>query len=142
MGEDDPALKSYRIEQKEFYTDVTINNELSHTQQRQAKDLLAKISGALNDLPGTNQLYRAADSAIRPQAFRSQTIFYSNAGKRSSRKGSRQQARVRNNKTIQLIICFSNNSGDEEGQDDLSLSRLEGTKLYYYVRRRACKHSR
>ncbi|GFO36771.1 hypothetical protein PoB_006327600 [Plakobranchus ocellatus] len=56
-GEDDPALESYRIEQKEFYTDVAINNEISQAQQRQAKDLLAKFSDVLSDLPGkTNDI--------------------------------------------------------------------------------------
>ncbi|GFO26924.1 hypothetical protein PoB_005342900 [Plakobranchus ocellatus] len=33
-GEKDLALESYRIEQKEFYTNATINIELSHTQQK------------------------------------------------------------------------------------------------------------
>ncbi|GFO05093.1 hypothetical protein PoB_003159800 [Plakobranchus ocellatus] len=51
-GEDYPALESYQIEQKEFYTDATINNRLSHTQPKQAKDILTKFSGALNDLRG------------------------------------------------------------------------------------------
>ncbi|GFO23716.1 hypothetical protein PoB_005022100 [Plakobranchus ocellatus] len=56
MGEDDPALGSYQIEQKEFYTDVTIKNKLNHTQPKQAKDLLTKFSGALKAYDREHQI--------------------------------------------------------------------------------------
>ncbi|GFO05500.1 Pol polyprotein [Plakobranchus ocellatus] len=78
-----------------------------HTQQRQTKDLLTDFSGALSDLPGKTNDICFPHSTNRPQAFHRQTIFCYTSRKSSRRKGSREQVRVRNNKTTQLTINAS-----------------------------------